>query len=44
MFNMIILDESWLKPLKTFGDRLAGARRVECWAQVLLLAGARQAL
>ena len=36
MFNMIILDESSLKPLKTFGDRLAGARRVECWAQVLL--------
>ena len=33
MFNMIILDESSLKPLKTFGDRLAGARRVECWAQ-----------
>ena len=36
MFNMIILDESSLKPLKTFGDRLAGARRVECWAQCLL--------
>ena len=33
MFNMIILDESSLKPLKTFGDRLAGARRAECWAQ-----------
>ena len=36
MFNMIILDESSLKPLKTFGDRLAGARRVECWAQAAM--------
>ena len=33
MFNMIVLDESSLKPLKTFRDRLAAARRVECWAQ-----------